>query len=516
MAAVSNKSWVGLDVIKKTSGDNTPPTDTIPYKYLQGSDVGVSDTINDTKAEALWPTYTTATPPVTTLPSDWTLSTSVSYDIFSTWHSQVQAYWMDKNGLTTKTLTDSNSKQHEIVRSAESPKVFVVDLLSKRDFASISKTDQERIAGTTYFKATLAALYGLVPSTASGSTATDIASARTAVATVISAYKAKIDTAWNFSSSLNTDRDVFKSEITNIETRLATMAIFSIPDITTQLETINTRSNRAAAFGKSTNEGTDNAIPFTSNYKQPVSLDDGATIQSGYTSMMAQERRMLALDNARLDLAQKTGQFADRRLDAPTLIFLFQQYTNQIVEADVAAKTEEINQLNAYLKTISVIQKYVGQTTGAFNPSKSDQQLGWLNRSNTVFSFSNNNKDYPTYINSINSSSSVTKEDMQALMMIEDVLGSKRKHPLSTLYSIALPTMDIIENVSNVYNGIYKTKWDSLATSLSDTVTLLNQESQVKMNEVNSAEKQKNRHFELANNALSKMYDILQNVARAG
>jgi hypothetical protein len=57
--------------------------------------------------------------------------------------------------------------------------------------------------------------------------------------------------------------------------------------------------------------------------------------------------------------------------------------------------------------------------------------------------------------------------------------------------------------------------WEGYGQTLADAVTLLSQDSQIKMNDVNSLDKQKNRHFDLANGALQKLSEILNNIARS-
>ena len=59
-----------------------------------------------------------------------------------------------------------------------------------------------------------------------------------------------------------------------------------------------------------------------------------------------------------------------------------------------------------------------------------------------------------------------------------------------------------------------KGKWDSFSTQLADTVTILNQQNQIKQNDIENAKKQENRHFDLANNALRKMNDMLLTIGR--
>lgn len=57
--------------------------------------------------------------------------------------------------------------------------------------------------------------------------------------------------------------------------------------------------------------------------------------------------------------------------------------------------------------------------------------------------------------------------------------------------------------------------WSGYGTRLSDTVTLINQETQIQMNAISTLEKEKNRYFEMGNNALAKLNEIVQSIARS-
>ena len=72
----------------------------------------------------------------------------------------------------------------------------------------------------------------------------------------------------------------------------------------------------------------------------------------------------------------------------------------------------------------------------------------------------------------------------------------------------------MVDNSNGNLNTKLKDTWNAFNSSLSDTVSQLNQQSQLKMNDINSATKQKDRHFDLANNSLSKMNDMIQTIAR--
>ena len=56
--------------------------------------------------------------------------------------------------------------------------------------------------------------------------------------------------------------------------------------------------------------------------------------------------------------------------------------------------------------------------------------------------------------------------------------------------------------------------YQTFLTQLNDRVTLLNQKNQIKQNEIENASRRQNRHFDLGNNALRKMNDMLMTIGR--
>lgn len=95
-----------------------------------------------------------------------------------------------------------------------------------------------------------------------------------------------------------------------------------------------------------------------------------------------------------------------------------------------------------------------------------------------------------------------------------------RDHPIERLLtSFTRPTHNFITQDDDEGRGgalelHSKTAFDTFQTSLSDAITILNQENQLKQNEIENATKQQNRHFELGNNALRKMNDLLLTIGR--
>lgn len=113
------------------------------------------------------------------------------------------------------------------------------------------------------------------------------------------------------------------------------------------------------------------------------------------------------------------------------------------------------------------------------------------------------------------------QEQMSVLSMFiqQNMLSNAdNSHPLEKLYGVDRPSIDIMDWTKNAADGslalMTKSEWESFSTSLSEAVTILNQNSQIKQNDIDTSTKQKNRHFELGNNALEKMNDILMSIGQ--
>lgn len=110
--------------------------------------------------------------------------------------------------------------------------------------------------------------------------------------------------------------------------------------------------------------------------------------------------------------------------------------------------------------------------------------------------------------------------EMQVFSMFSDdswASALRQGHPMETLYGIDRPVQKFTGESEDENGGlafVRKTVWDSFSTQLNDTVTLLNQRNQLKQNEIESATRRQNRHFDLGNNALKKMNDLLMTIGR--
>ncbi|MBE7200828.1 MAG: hypothetical protein INR70_23915, partial [Parafilimonas terrae] len=88
-----------------------------------------------------------------------------------------------------------------------------------------------------------------------------------------------------------------------------------------------------------------------------------------------------------------------------------------------------------------------------------------------------------------------------------NAIAGDYKHPLEKIYNITRGKDDFGDKTAN--------QWGTYGQQLSDRANTLNQQSQVLMNKYNSDTKAKDRFYDMANTALSKMNDAIQKIANA-
>jgi hypothetical protein len=115
----------------------------------------------------------------------------------------------------------------------------------------------------------------------------------------------------------------------------------------------------------------------------------------------------------------------------------------------------------------------------------------------------------------------LSEREMLAFSMFADEPWADtddRGHPIESLYNSDRPKFDLIEEGEEGAGSLKlmsKNAFDQFQTKLSGAITILNQQNQIKQNDVENATKEQNRHFELGNNALRKMNDLLLMIGRS-
>ncbi|MCW1843511.1 hypothetical protein [Prosthecomicrobium hirschii] len=575
------QSTPGQDLTAYTdSNTNTTVLDGYnqPYFLLPGADDGIDSPALVAQTDQLFPVFdgVTAPPPAISTPPDGFTDSPGTLDPedFLSWHSwwQMQYIANNKDSLASAAnpwVTIGNSTDGTItaILLDGKTKAGVVEQMQKNDFARLSKVDQEAIAvlpafaGTTSANGTagLAFRLGLIPYVGAtisytGPTGTTVTphvetpeEARQALADMATSYKSFMQ---GTSGTALTDEicKVFRDEIDNwamghtdtsvtpaktYTGRLENSGIFSFTEFKKALDEILTRFKRVQTFAQSVTptelldtsaDGDGNVISTSTGYYYNVSsLDSGAAVARGLAKFVEQERRILALDNAKLELV-KDGKLKNKKLDVPNLIFLLQLNYNLMDEAKVTADTEEINQQNVLLQVYGQMQQMVNNAIKMFDATEQEEDR--------TINGTDSGDEKITAVTNANTKLLISMFDQTLATNGAGANGTIALHPIEKLRGIQRPLHEIIEpkDVEHlvILNNMVipgtggdefkewrRGQWDSYNTNLSNAVNLINQENQVKMNDINSLSKQKDRHFDLANGALSKMFDTIQSIARA-
>gem|GEM_PF-4126259 len=534
-----------------TGGVTTGTPINEPDLYLPGGSHGAENDVLVDGAQQVVPFYDGTNyfqtslpakqpPSFTTAPASLDLNATPP-DNFLQWNSAYQAEYLKNNGGAAhgEVTIGLPGNQIHVVLASTNDRVYILENLQKTDFSKMPAADQMNIAKTSFFQTTLgptlnlttytdpttnpalgtinqflSALGMTVPSPPNISFYSDPSAPPSAAGTTD-----PTNSAISFAAMPAADRQIFIDELKLLGKQISGMSVFSQTDLANATTAITGRLELAARFarfspGATPAPGTPptTSVDCTLKYGQTssppsstdgptlVSTDGNTTVANGYKNLITQEASIRNLAVADDQLVQTA--LSDPTLDAPTLIFKFQLDANLAQEAEVNASTEEVKQLNALLNLYSQMQNIVNQTLQQFGDDPK-QKLGLLGKSSW--------SDVPT---------SPSPSDQVIVAIFEDYMGVDSKHPLEIAYNIQKPTLDMVYNIkdsnhdSGYLNPYLKDSWNAFNSSLSDTVSQLNQQSQLKMNDINSATKQKDRHFDLANSALSKMSDMIQTIGR--
>ena len=513
-----------------------------PYELMPGSALGAKSSKVTSSATAI------AVPLVNSTSTDGkpdTYANPTASDFLS-WHTAWQIkYIKEKNstGLNTTIGTGSSQISVFVGEGSLGEKVFVVENLQKADIGLMNTATQERLSGIDAWDK-------------SGGMADKLGYKRrngSSVATVRNTLRALLDASYSnvmvqpsagpmSGTSGLADLQVFKDQIDNLKTRLNNSAVFQEANIKAAAEAILKRYKRAYAFSVAYYAGSgsppegsywvssakiqkDTVYGYPDYYLTPeqISTDGNLTIKSGYDKLMADEVKLLEVDKTRLALGAIVSTQM-KNVDLPRMIFLIQMTYDLKKEREASEVTEELRQQNKYLQDISLVQRILNNTIAKFGTG-TDEQKSLLDKKETGFGRG--------------SGSFLTKEESFALAMFESYNTNARyvSHPIETLRGLTKrPALEILSTPEkfdsnskkiddqtstnftywfSYFKSLPKTTWDKYITNVSDYVSLINQESQIKQNEINSLDRERNRHYELANNSLQKMFDMIGQIARS-
>lgn len=389
---------------------------------------------------------------------------------------------------------------------SETSKVIALDYLDNAGVAKLTLTEQTLLAKLPVFTGNDG--YTGVPLSSSLGLVTSVPQSIDDAINMLNSLPVPTGTTLtNFTAD---DRDVFLNQVLLIQQKTVNQAIYQQQTIDDEIAAITARLEVAMAFGSVNAENPRGPIRVSDDrnaYRtdNAVSLDGGATVKAGYENFMAQERRLLELSQARAEVA--ASAVGNPVLDVPSIIANLQIYYEMAMDALIAIETEEVDQQNDLLKTYAEIQRLVSEASGTgekvtISGTKSNNDK------------EQDHRDLTTIISLFDSEDYVVDRNGNRVNL------DRQPHPLETLRGITRPTMRLTNDTNSkegnrgYLEDYSSSSWSSYGTRLSDAVTLINQETQLIMNDISAHEKEKNRYYETASNALAREYEAVLAVSR--
>jgi hypothetical protein len=326
---------------------------------------------------------------------------------------------------------------------------------------------------------------------------------------------------------------LFTDQLDILNARLDRMEIFNPDEITSRVTTLLDRFERLEAF-KSITRPTPNADYTPAGAVSAVNSTDGLVgVDAAARVFIGAEMRLADIARATEGIAT-TQQYQGRTLDAPTLTFLLQSFANYTNEAEAEAEAEDLKQHNQLLQDYSKFQTILNQTLQAYDPVRLAASRGDSDDSDDPELLSIKGDRYrradgaTPIFDPYNRLGDFTAAEQVIISMFDRSLATDNGnsfHPVETLKNLDRPLEAIVQPpVTGVGNLVTpggalfredKNTWDKMAVNVAEMTKLIGQDTQIRMNEINQINKQKNRHYELASSALNRMSGILRSITEA-
>lgn len=486
-------------VIQPTPGDAL----TAPYLRLSISAVDELDWASvSADARTLFPVFDGQTNLMPGRPADFASPTAAS---FMNWHAAHQLEYLNAHGVVTDLTDDAGALSARVATVTGPPdlslfltqdgrQVINLATLQPTDIAMLSLDDQRVLAALPAFTTTIAPAFNLRPAAGDAGPV----AVRDAIKDDIAAIRDQIATSPRFIPNQRGEFDsnpaaraglyhyFFDAQLGILESRLDKMAIFQ-PDVIDQiLADLGERYLRLERYMSMTPEtpGTDVAVPRNVN-----STDGGASVAAAADIFLGVEARLYDIANTRFTLAE-TGEFNGRHADVPQLVFVLQSLATRAAEAEAEAKTEELNQNNLVLKDYSRMQDILNRTLKLFADLETDTEVS-----------------AGSYV----SLSGVSPEDLPVIAMFNagGMDAANTYHPVESERSVMRPLLDMLGVPMATYP---KDVWDRFSIELGNATQQIGRDSQIRMQEIARMNEQKNRHYEMGSNILSRTAEIIRSI----
>jgi len=402
---------------------------------------------------------------------------------FDTWPSQLWIKYAQRWGVDgILAIPPQGKAERTIVTSATNPdNVYIVENMAMIDFAMLSREDAVRVAGTAAFddvkgafefeRATDARFDGL--------------SFNDYVDSIISDMRSK--------KGKMSDEDLqpYLNQLQHVRDDVDDLAILKPSEIRKKISDIKEVFERAAHFSDIQPE-TYGPQGADAHYSNVISLDGGAAINRGYRIFVESDRKIAALEAQRNNLLKRFNT-----LDLPTLVTQVMMLDKQITDAKSVREGEELKQQNELSNTYAAMQDAINETLRLFSGKDGDDPE------------KHSLCDKKAY-------AELTDRQKKLVSMFTNLFGKDaQQHPLEAARSISRPLMDFVEDVRGYPLKTYtNAQWNTFGTQLSEVVTLLGQNTQLKMNDISTLQQMGTSQFEVASKAISRMTDLSTAISR--
>lgn len=454
---------------------------------------------------------------------------------FANWHAYLQVEYLNEQGTTVTindagtninlqyvrigTDTDETRNLHAVL-SQDGQRVIVLNNLQLADIAKLPLADQRALSGLAIFRTLVADRLGLEPN----STQTDATARRDALKSLLTGNETLIRDATSFvgvpdesgrTAFFQADLSrrtqyyhyLFIDQLAILSEKLDKMAIFSPDVIVAEAGEILERFQRLDRYRSVQQEVSASTVAGYENAKFAVnSLDELASIRQAGDLLVGVELRLYDLASASREISNE-GSYQGRILDTPNMVFMLQTFNNYRNEAKAEALAEELNQYNKLLQDYTTFQKLLNLTLQAYDPvaladPDTNEELGLKGAG------------YPD-TSSYNSFTDFSDNDQKVISMFDTTLSSgvsNTYHPIEASKTLTRPTENLMDSYTtfSTMRSYSKGTWDAMAVNISEATKIINQDTQLRMDEINKLNKAKNRHYELATSSLNKMAGILR------
>jgi len=403
---------------------------------------------------------------------------------FDQWPSDLWIRYAEKYGKDgVLAIPPQGMPERTIVISAVNPEtVFIIERMNAMDFSALGREDQVRVARTVAFDEFKAA-FGFERS---AEARFDGLSFNDYVDRVIAEMRARPE------KMADADLQPYLDQLQHLRDQVNRQEILKPAAILKKIKDIRDAFTRAAHFAdiEPQTYGPDGG--GTSHYSNVISLDDGAAVSRGYRIFVESDREIAAAEAKLQDLLQHA-----RNLDPAMLVMEIMRLNQTITNARSARESQELEQQNELATTYAAMQDAVNETLRQFGEEKEGETKRFTLYGKTNYA-------------------DLTDRQKKVVAMFSTLLGKEsQRHPLEEARSVERPLMDLIENKDGYPLVAYtNAQWNTFGTQLSEVVTLLGQNTQLKMNDINTLQQLSTSQFEAISKALSRISEMISTISR--